>query len=108
MLDRRSLLLATFGSLLSSAAVALASGRTGPGKTDPRRIYLDNAATSFPKPDSVYAAMDDYNRKNGAAIGRGAYRAAVEATAIVQRCRKKIAELLGAEGPERILFTFNC
>ncbi|HEY2251687.1 MAG TPA: aminotransferase class V-fold PLP-dependent enzyme, partial [Planctomycetaceae bacterium] len=73
-----------------------------------RRIYLDNAATSFPKPESVYAAMDDYNRRNGAAIGRGAYRAAIEATAIIQRCRKKIAELLGAESPERILFTFNC
>lgn len=52
--------------------------------------------------------MDDYNRRNGAAVGRGAYRAALEATAIVQRCRKKLAELLGAEGPERIQFTFNC
>lgn len=72
------------------------------------RIYLDNAATSFPKPDSVYAAIDDYNRRNGAAIGRGAYRATIEVTGIVQRCRKKIADLLGAESPERILFTFNC
>jgi cysteine desulfurase/selenocysteine lyase len=71
------------------------------------RIYLDNAATSFPKPETVYAAMDDYSRRVGAAIGRGAYRATVEGTAIVQRCRKKIADLLGAEGPERILFTFN-
>lgn len=52
-------------------------------------------------------AVDRYNRENGAAIGRGAYRAAVDATAIVQRCRKKIAELLGAEGPDRIVFTFN-
>jgi cysteine desulfurase family protein len=75
--------------------------------TDSRRIYLDNAATSFPKPESVYAAMDDYNRRNGAAIGRGSYRAAIEATAIVQRCRKKIATLLAAESPDRILFTFN-
>lgn len=73
-----------------------------------KRIYLDNAATSFPKPESVYSAMDDYNRENGAAIGRGSYRATIEATAIVQRCRTKIAQLLGAEGPERILFTFNC
>lgn len=75
---------------------------------DMQRVYLDNAATSFPKPETVYAAMDDYNRRNGAAIGRGAYRATIEGTALVQRCRKKIAELLGAEGPERILFTFNC
>ena len=52
--------------------------------------------------------MDDYNRRNGAAIGRGAYRASIEATGAVQQCRSKIAELLGAEGPGRILFTFNC
>lgn len=73
-----------------------------------QRIYLDNAATSFPKPDAVYLAMDDYNRRNGAAIGRGSYRTTIEATQIVQRCRQKLAQLLGAEGPDRILFTFNC
>ena len=71
------------------------------------RIYLDNAATSFPKPEPVYAAIDGYNRRNGASIGRSAYGAAVEASAIVQRCRKKIADLFGAESPERIVFTFN-
>jgi cysteine desulfurase family protein len=73
-----------------------------------RRIYLDSAATSFPKPPSVYAAVDDYNRRLGAAIGRGAYRATIEGTAIVQRCRKKLADLLGAESPERVVLTFNC
>lgn len=73
-----------------------------------QRVYLDNAATSFPKPDSVYLAMDEYNRRNGAAIGRGSYRTTIEATQIVQRCRQKLSDLLGAEGPERILFTFNC
>ena len=72
-----------------------------------RRIYLDNAATTFPKPDSVYTAVDNYNRQIGAAVGRGAYRAAIEITAVVQRCRKKIADLLGAESPDRIVFTFN-
>lgn len=72
------------------------------------RIYLDNAATTFPKPDAVYAAVENYNRRIGAAIGRGAYRATLEATAIVQRCRAKLADLLGAESPERLVFTFNC
>jgi cysteine desulfurase family protein len=72
-----------------------------------RRIYLDNAATSFPKPDAVYTAVDDYNRRSGAAIGRGAYRAAIDATAIVQRCRKRIADLFGAESPDRLIFTSN-
>lgn len=51
--------------------------------------------------------MDDYNRRVGAAMGRGAYRSAVEAAGILQRCRKKIADLLKAEDPERIVFTFN-
>ena len=76
--------------------------------SDSLRIYLDNAATTFPKPEAVYAAVDNYSRRNGAAIGRGSYRATIEATAVVQRCRKQIAELLGAEGPERLIFTFNC
>ena len=73
----------------------------------PDRIYLDNAATSFPKPEAVYAAMDRYNRQLGAAVGRGAYRESIEVAQIVARCRKRAADLLGAEGPERILFTFN-
>lgn len=73
----------------------------------PPRIYLDNAATSFPKPEAVYAAMDHYSRNLGAAVGRGAYRESVEVTQVVARCRKKAAELLGAEGPDRIVFTFS-
>ncbi len=71
------------------------------------RIYLDNAATSYPKPESVYATVDDYNRRVGAAVGRGAYQTAIAATAIVRRCRKRIAEVMGAESPEQIVFTFN-
>ena len=41
------------------------------------RVYLDNAATSFPKPEAVYSAVDDYQRRIGVAVGRGAYREAV-------------------------------
>ncbi len=70
-------------------------------------IYLDNAATSFPKPESVYAAVDHYNRSLGAAAGRGGYRAAVEVDTVLRRCRKRAAELLGAESPERVVWTFN-
>lgn len=72
-----------------------------------QHIDFDNAATSFPKPEGVYAAVDHYQRHLGAAVGRGAYQASVEVTAIVYRCRKPIAELPGAESPERIVFTFN-
>ena len=70
-------------------------------------IYLDNAATSFPKPDSVYAAMDDYNRNIGAPVGRGAYRKSIELQSSIDQCRKHAAKLLGAARPEEIAFTFN-
>ncbi|HEX6984904.1 MAG TPA: aminotransferase class V-fold PLP-dependent enzyme, partial [Planctomycetaceae bacterium] len=71
------------------------------------RIYLDNAATSFPKPDAVYAAVDDYNRRLGSAAGRGAYGSAVEAAEIVRRCRLNLARLFNAEGPDRFAFASN-
>ncbi|MEX1096960.1 MAG: aminotransferase class V-fold PLP-dependent enzyme [Planctomycetales bacterium] len=72
-----------------------------------RRIYLDNAATSFPKPEGVYAAMDRYNRELGAAVGRSAYRAALDVQRTVDACRRRAAELFNAESPERIVFAFN-
>ncbi|MEI8382114.1 MAG: aminotransferase class V-fold PLP-dependent enzyme [Planctomycetota bacterium] len=71
------------------------------------RIYLDNAATSFPKPESVYAAVDDYQRRNGSAIGRGTSRESVEVQRIADKCRQSASLTLGAEGPDRIVFTFN-
>lgn len=74
---------------------------------DQTRIYLDNAATSFPKPSAVYDAIDLYNRDIGVAVGRGAYRQAADVQSVVGRCRKRAAELLGAERVERIVFTFN-
>ena len=70
-------------------------------------VYLDNAATSFPKPEEVYDAVDDYNRNAGVAVGRGAYQQAFETQGVVDRCRKRAAELFGAESLERIIFTFN-
>ncbi|WP_298869406.1 aminotransferase class V-fold PLP-dependent enzyme [uncultured Gimesia sp.] len=70
-------------------------------------IYLDNAATSFPKPDSVSAAMDDYNRNVGAPIGRGAYRKSIELQSSIDQCRKLAAQVLGAARSEEIVFSFN-
>lgn len=72
-----------------------------------QRIYLDNAATSFPKPAAVYDAVDDYNRHSGVAVGRGAYQEALRVQGIVDRCRKRAAELFAAESFDRIVFTFN-
>ena len=71
------------------------------------RVYLDNAATSFPKPAAVYGAVDHYQRNIGVSIGRGAYREAVESQRMLDRCRLRAAMLLGAESPDRIVFTYS-
>jgi selenocysteine lyase/cysteine desulfurase len=65
-------------------------------RTPPRR-YLDNAATTWPKPPEVHAAWEDAARETGAAAGRAAYRAAAEAGAIRQRARLAAARLLGVD-----------
>jgi selenocysteine lyase/cysteine desulfurase len=75
--------------------------------TCPQAAVSDNAATSFPKPGAVYDAVDDYNRRLGAAVGRGAYQEAVEVQRVVDRCRKRAAELLGAADLDHVIFKFN-
>ena len=50
-------------------------------------IYLDNAATSYPKPETVYQAVDTFQRNNGASPGRGTYSRAREAEQIVFNTR---------------------
>ncbi len=71
------------------------------------RIYLDNAATSWPKPERVLAAINRYHSELGVAAGRGATRVGSEVDAVIARCRRRAAELFGAESPELIVFTFN-
>jgi cysteine desulfurase family protein len=71
------------------------------------RIYLDNAATSWPKPAIVYEAVDRYLRSNGAPAGRGAYGEAAEVERMVADARKRVASLLGEPDPKRIIFTAN-
>lgn len=73
-----------------------------------QRLYLDNAATSFPKPPEVFEAMQSYAQEIGASAGRGAYREAVETGRIVSDCRRGLARLMGASKPEEIVFTLNC
>ena len=74
----------------------------------PRRLYLDNAATSFPKPASVTEAMVRYADKLGASAGRGAYREAVEAGAMISECRRRLKRLFNGQRPEHFIFTLNC
>ena len=71
-------------------------------------IYLDNAATSFPKPPEVIRAMAGVEEKMGANPGRGGHRLALRAGRVVEHCREEAARLLGVHHPERILFTANC
>lgn len=70
-------------------------------------IYLDHAATSFPKPDRVLRAMDEFARTSGANPGRGGYRLADEAGAMVEETRRLVATLFGFSRPERVVFTLN-
>jgi cysteine desulfurase family protein len=71
------------------------------------RVYLDNAATSWPKPEAVYAAIDRYQRVVGAPAGRGAYRDAIEAQRVVDDARRRTASLLSVADPNRIVFGCN-
>ncbi len=71
----------------------------------PPRIYLDNAATSWPKPEAVYQAVDRFQRKVGAAAGRGAYREAIESNRLVAAARAAVARLIGAGDPRQVIFT---
>jgi cysteine desulfurase family protein len=72
------------------------------------RLYLDNAATTWPKPEAVYEAVDRYLREIGAPNGRGAYREAQESNRIVERARKGVAELIGVGDASHIIFGLNC
>jgi cysteine desulfurase family protein len=70
-----------------------------------RRIYLDNAATSWPKPEQVYQAVDHYLRQNGAPAGRSAYAESLEVDSLIERSRRLVSEFIGALDPKEIIFT---
>lgn len=71
------------------------------------RIYLDNSATSFPKPEVVAQAMGHYATALGASPGRGAYAEARRAGELLFRCRQRLQTLIGGERPEHVIFTLN-
>ena len=68
-------------------------------------IYLDNAATTFPKPKAVYRAADEFYRRFGGNAGRGANPLARKGAARIAETRALLAEWLGAPVPERVIFT---
>lgn len=70
-------------------------------------IYLDNAATTFPKPPSVTRAVTRVLRESCGNPGRGSHRLSREGAEILYRCREEAAELIGLSDPTRVIFTQN-
>lgn len=68
-------------------------------------IYLDNAATTYPKPERVYEAMDKANRRLAVNAGRGSYRLAKKASGMMEQTRKNILKIAGAEEVAEVVFT---
>ena len=71
-------------------------------------IYLDNAATSFPKPEAVYQALDRFARQSMANPGRAGHKMALAAEHTLDDCRHRLNQFFGGKGPERFVFTLNC
>ena len=70
-----------------------------------KTIYLDNAATTFPKPESVYTEMDYVNRNLAVNTGRGSYSLARKATEIIDRTREKALKLIKGKDVADIVLT---
>ncbi len=75
-------------------------------------IYLDNAATTYPKPDAVVNAVCRSMSEYGANPGRGGYPMAIESGDALFRCRERVGRFFGMEDrpipPERVIFTPGC
>ena len=66
--------------------------------------YFDNAATTYPKPDSVYSFMDEFYRNSGGSAGRGNYSLASSAKGLIDETRKLLQELLHCPA-KQVVFT---
>jgi cysteine desulfurase family protein len=70
-------------------------------------IYLDNAATSYPKPEEVYVFMDQFYRKFGVNPGRSGYDLCMEAGEVVDATRKMLTRFFNGQDPNRLCFSYN-
>lgn len=70
-------------------------------------IYLDHAATSWPKPESVTAAMRNYLERAGGNPGRSGHRLSIAAGRVVYDTRESLAEFFCVSDPLRVIFTLN-
>ena len=70
-------------------------------------IYLDNGATSYPKPDEVYTFMNSFYRGFGVNPGRSGYDLCMETGALVDTTRKMLADFFNGNDPNRLCFSYN-
>lgn len=70
-------------------------------------VYLDNAATSWPKPESVYLAVDRAGREYSGNPGRSGHKLSLAAGRVVEEARFLVARLFGISKPECVIFTQN-
>jgi len=70
-------------------------------------IYLDNGATSFPKPETVYAFMDKFYRHHGVSPGRSGYDLSIETGNIIENTRKAMTQYFNGSDPNRLIFSLN-
>ncbi|MBI4718661.1 MAG: aminotransferase class V-fold PLP-dependent enzyme [Planctomycetes bacterium] len=71
-------------------------------------IYLDNAATSWPKPPRVHQAVARFLAEEAGGPNRAGHRMSVRAARVVQEVRARLARLFRADEPERMIFCLNC
>lgn len=71
-------------------------------------IYLDNAATTWPKPRETVNTIADTITNKGANPGRGSYDMAMRSSELVYKCRCHASEFFGAKSPECVIFTPSC
>lgn len=67
-------------------------------------IYLDNAATTFPKPEAVYVAMDKMNREGAVNAGRGSYKLARSANKLIVDTKQQLRNLVGVDISAAVVF----
>lgn len=71
-------------------------------------VYLDNASTSFPKPECVYQALDHFARHDLANPGRAGHKMALAAEHTLDDCRHRLNQFFKGASPNHFVFTLNC
>ncbi|KGO14672.1 aminotransferase class V-fold PLP-dependent enzyme [Clostridium botulinum] len=71
------------------------------------KVYLDNAATTYPKPEKVYSSILNYMKNVGASPGRGGYENALTGDRMVYKCRQSLIHLFNFNKIENVVFTSN-